>query len=105
VIFGATLTSVGGMRGLSSEREANRVALNTWIKRSGTYDGVIDFARATRDPADTRRFLPTYDSGDHLHPKDAGYKAMAESIDLKLFMRGRPCVAGNFLRARRSLSN
>jgi lysophospholipase L1-like esterase len=65
------------------------VALNKWIRTSGGYDGVIDFERATRDPADTTRFLPAYDSGDHLHPKDAGYKAMGESIDLKLFARRR----------------
>ena len=45
----------------------------------------LSIERATRDPADTTRFLPRYDSGDHLHPKDAGYKAMGESIDLQLF--------------------
>jgi lysophospholipase L1-like esterase len=89
VIFGATLTPIGGLRGFSPEREAKRVALNKWIRTSGGYDGVIDFERATRDPADTTRFLPAYDSGDHLHPKDAGYKAMGESIDLKLFARRR----------------
>ena len=90
VIIGATLTPVGGMRGLSPEREAKREALNKWIRTSHAYDAVIDFEHATRDPADTTRFLPTYDSGDHLHPKDAGYKAMGESIDLKLFARRRP---------------
>jgi len=90
VIFGATLTPIGGLRGYSPEREAKRVALNTWIRSSHAYDGVIDFEHATRDPSDTTRFLPNYDSGDHLHPKDAGYKAMGESIDLKLFTRRRP---------------
>jgi len=90
VIFGATLTPIGGLRGYSPEREAKRVALNTWIRTSHAYDGVIDFEHATRDPADSTRFLPTYDSGDHLHPKDAGYKAMGESIDLKLFTRRSP---------------
>jgi lysophospholipase L1-like esterase len=90
VIFGATLTPIGGIRGYSGERDAKRVALNNWIRTSKAYDGVIDFEHATRDQSDTTRFLPAYDSGDHLHPKDAGYKAMGESIDLKLFTRRRP---------------
>jgi len=51
---------------------------------------VIDFARVTRDPSDTTRFLPAYDSGDHLHPNDAGYKAMGEAIDLVIFRMKRP---------------
>jgi lysophospholipase L1-like esterase len=87
LIFGATLTPVGGMRGLIPEREAKREALNKWIRTSHAYDGVIDFEHATRDPADTTRFLPLYDSGDHLHPKDAGYKAMGAAIDLRLFRK------------------
>jgi len=87
LIFGATLTPVGGMRGLIPEREAKREALNKWIRTSHAYDGVIDFEHATRDPSDTTRFLPLYDSGDHLHPNDAGYKAMGEAIDLRLFRR------------------
>lgn len=62
-------------------------ALNTWIRTSGAYDGVIDFNRAARDPSDTTRFLPAYDSGDHLHPGPEGFKAMAAAIDLALFRR------------------
>ena len=87
VIYGATLTPEGGMRGASAARDAKRTALNTWIRTSGAYDGVIDFDKLTRDPADTTRFLPAYDSGDHLHPGDAGYKAMGDAIDLSLFRR------------------
>jgi lysophospholipase L1-like esterase len=87
VIFGATLTPEGGLRGGSPARDAKRVALNTWIRTSGAYDGVIDFDKVTRDPADTTQFLPAYDSGDHLHPNDAGYKAMGEAIDLALFRK------------------
>jgi hypothetical protein len=78
------------MRGLTPEREAKRVALNTWIRTSHAYDDVIDLDHAMRSPADTPRALPTYDAGDHLHLKDADYKAMGESIDLKLFTRRRP---------------
>ena len=89
VIFGATLTPVGGLNGMTAEAFAIRDALNTWIRTSGAYDGVIDFDKATRDPADTTRFLPAYDSGDHLHPSPAGLKAMGEAIDLMLFRRMR----------------
>jgi lysophospholipase L1-like esterase len=87
VILGATLTPEGGLRGGSAARDAKRVALNTWIRTRGAYDGVIDFDKVTRDPADTTRFLPAYDSGDHLHPNDAGYKAMGEAIDVALFRK------------------
>ena len=87
VIFGATLTPEGGMRGANAARDAKRIALNTWIRTSGAYDGVIDFDKLTRDPADTTRFLPAYDSGDHLHPGDAGYRAMGDAIDLALFRK------------------
>jgi lysophospholipase L1-like esterase len=48
---------------------------------------VIDFDEATRDPSHPARFLPQYESGDHLHPSDAGYKAMADAIDLALFKK------------------
>jgi lysophospholipase L1-like esterase len=89
MILGATLTPEGGLRGASPARDAKRVALNSWIRTSGAYDGVIDFDKVTRDPADTTRFLPAYDSGDHLHPSDAGYAAMANAIDLALFRRER----------------
>ncbi|HTI64701.1 MAG TPA: SGNH/GDSL hydrolase family protein [Gemmatimonadaceae bacterium] len=89
VILGATLTPEGGLRGASPARDAKRVALNSWIRTSGAYDGVIDFDKVTRDPADTTRFLPAYDSGDHLHPSDAGYMAMGNAIDLALFRTTR----------------
>jgi lysophospholipase L1-like esterase len=65
--------------------------MNSLPPRSGTggeYDGVIDFDAAVRDPSQAGRMLPAYDSGDHLHPNDAGYQAMANSIDLPLFTRG-----------------
>ena len=83
-IYGATLTAFEGNR-FTAEREARRQALNEWIRTSKVYDGVIDFDAATRDPAQPTRLLPAYDSGDHLHPSPAGYKAMADSIDLGLF--------------------
>jgi lysophospholipase L1-like esterase len=85
VIIGGTLTPIGGMSGLTPARIAKRDALNAWIRTSGVYDAVIDFDRITRDPSDTSRFLLAYDSGDHLHPNDAGYKAMGEAINLAVF--------------------
>ena len=88
IIYGATLTPTGGLaRPAPAEREAMRSALNAWIRSSGAYDGVIDLEKATRDPDDTSRFLPAYDSGDHLRPNDAGHRAMGEAIDLALFRR------------------
>jgi hypothetical protein len=66
--------------------EATREAVNTWIRTSGAFDGVIDFDAAMRDPADPLRLNPAYDSGDHLHPDDAGYQAMANAIDLEMLL-------------------
>ncbi|MFD7658862.1 SGNH/GDSL hydrolase family protein, partial [Actinosynnema sp. NPDC059797] len=63
----------------SPENEAARQQVNHWIRTSGEYDGVIDFDRATRDPADPERLRADYDSGDHLHRNDAGMAAMAEA--------------------------
>ena len=67
------------------EKEAKRNAVNNWIRTSGAFDGIIDFERVLADPAHPSAIAAAYDSGDHLHPNDAGYKAMGESIDLKLF--------------------
>ena len=84
-IFGATLTPFWGAAYYTDVGEAKRQALNEWIRNGKTYDGVIDFDKATRDPADPKKFLAAYDSCDHLHPNDAGFKAMGEAIDLALF--------------------
>ena len=84
-VFGATLTPYMGAGYSSPEGEAMRQAVNEWIRTNKLLDGVIDFDRATRDAANPAVFAGFADSGDHLHPKDAGYKAMADSIDLKLF--------------------
>jgi lysophospholipase L1-like esterase len=89
-IYGATLTpfqdtTIAGY--YTPAREEQRQALNRWIRTSGEYDAVIDFDRAVRDPAQPGRMLPAYDSGDHLHPNDAGMQAMADAIPLRLFDR------------------
>jgi lysophospholipase L1-like esterase len=66
------------------EKEKARQAVNQWIRESKEFDGVIDFDAVTRDPNRPSHILAAFDSGDHLHPGDSGYKAMAESIDLGL---------------------
>lgn len=81
-VLGATLTPYEGAGYYTPEGEADRQALNTWIRTSGEYDGVVDFDKATRDPANPAKFLPANDSGDHLHPNASGYKAMAAAFDL-----------------------
>jgi len=86
-IFGATLLPFQGAGYYSAAREATREAVNHWIRTSGAFDGVIDFDKAMRDPADPLRLNPAYDSGDHLHPNDAGYQAMANAINLALLLR------------------
>ncbi len=87
-IFGATLTPFEGTLFpgyFTPAGEAKRQAVNAWIRTSGEFDGVIDFDKALRDPANPARMLAAYDSGDRLHPNDAGYQAMADAIDLRLF--------------------
>ncbi|MEJ8821110.1 SGNH/GDSL hydrolase family protein [Variovorax humicola] len=84
-IFGATLPPFEGAGYYSAEGEGKRQAVNNWIRTSGEYDAVIDFDQAIRDPGHPSRLRPLYDSGDHLHPNDAGYRAMGQAIVLQLF--------------------
>jgi lysophospholipase L1-like esterase len=86
-VYMATLTPYGGAGYMSAEGDAVRVAVNSWIRSQKEADGVIDFDKATQDPANPATFLPAYDHGDHLHPNDAGYKAMGDGIDLNLFTK------------------
>ena len=88
-IFGGTILPYEGAIYFTEEGEEKRQAVNAWIRTSGAFDGVIDFDEAIRDPANPRRMLPAFDSGDNLHPGDAGYQAMADAVDLRLFSRGR----------------
>ena len=80
-----TLTPFAGSFYFSPAREAQRQAVNRWIRTSGEPDAVIDFDAATRDPEAPGRLRPAYDSGDHLHPNAQGYRAMGDAIDLRLF--------------------
>jgi lysophospholipase L1-like esterase len=84
VAIGATITPFDGSMIFSDEGETIRQAVNDWIRTSGAFDGVIDFDEVVRDPGQPTRLLPAFDSGDLLHPNGAGFRAMAESIDLAL---------------------
>ncbi len=84
-VFAATLTPYAGAGYMSPAGEQMRQTVNSFLRTSKDFDGVIDFDRATQDKANPAAFNPAYDRGDHLHPNDAGMKAMADSIDLKLF--------------------
>jgi lysophospholipase L1-like esterase len=81
-IFGGTLTPYKGAFYWTQAGEQTREAVNHWILTSRAFDGVVDFTAATADPADPLVFNPAFDSGDHLHPNDAGYQVMADAVNL-----------------------
>lgn len=86
-VHGATLTPFVGSDYYHPDAgsEADRQAINAWIRTPGHFDSVIDFDRVTRDPRDPSRLAPAFDSGDHLHPNPAGYEAMGAAVPLALF--------------------
>ena len=73
----------------SDAAEKPRQAINAWIRSGGEFDAVVDFDRALRDPAEPKKLAAAYDSGDHLHPSDAGCKAMAMAFTLSVFSASR----------------
>ncbi len=78
----ATIAPCEGEARCTAAADAERRAVNEWIRTGGVYDAVLDFDAVLRDPAHPSRLLPAYDSGDHLHPGDTGLAALGESIDL-----------------------
>ena len=84
-VIGCTITPFEGLGSWTEEREEIREAVNQWIRTSKAFDAVVDFDAVVRDPASPKKFRAEFDSGDHLHPGDAGYTAMADAIDLKIF--------------------
>lgn len=86
-VLGGTIMPYGGSEYYhpTAENEADRQALNAWIRAKGHFDAVIDFDAAVRDPGFPDRLKAAYDSGDHLHPNPAGYRAMAAAMPLSLF--------------------
>ncbi|HTH47385.1 MAG TPA: SGNH/GDSL hydrolase family protein, partial [Candidatus Limnocylindria bacterium] len=88
-IYGATITPFEGFKMYNDDKsEAERTAVNHWIRTSGQFDAVIDFDAMTRDPQNPSRLSAAVDSGDHLHPSAAGYHLMADRVDLALFEAG-----------------
>jgi len=86
-VIGCTLTPYVGASYASEAGEAMREAVNDFIRTGGAFDAVVDFETVTRDPANPKQILAQYNTKDHLHPNDIGYKAMADSIDLAIFAR------------------
>ena len=84
-VAGCTLTPFGGSSAFTEEGERIRAAVNDWIRTGHAFDAVIDFDKAVRDSHDPLRFRPEADSPDLLHPGDAGYKLMADAVDLGIF--------------------
>jgi lysophospholipase L1-like esterase len=87
-VYGATLLPFGGNTGYddpAGTRETARQTVNNWIRTSRTFDAVIDFDKAVRDPATPRQLLPAYDVGDHLHLNPTGYRALADAVPARLF--------------------
>jgi lysophospholipase L1-like esterase len=84
-IIGATVLPYGGASYFSAAGEAERQKINAWIRTSHEFDGVIDFDAAIRDPAKPERMRADLQSGDWLHPNDAGYRVMGDAVDLSLF--------------------
>ena len=88
-VYGATITPYigSGYYHPGPLSEADRQAVNQWIRAAGHFDAVIDFDAVVRDPSHPDQLLPAYDCGDHLHPSPAGYKAMGDAVALALFAR------------------
>jgi lysophospholipase L1-like esterase len=84
-VIGCTLTPYEGAAYARESGEQTRMAVNQWIRSSGAFDAVVDFEAVTRDPEHPKQFRPGFNNGDHLHPNDAGYQAMADAIDLSIF--------------------
>jgi lysophospholipase L1-like esterase len=86
-VIGCTLLPFEGAAYYSEGGNTVRQAVNQWIRTSRAFDAVVDFDAVTRNPQSPNKVRPEFDSGDHLHPNDAGYKAMAEAVDLSIFSR------------------
>ncbi|MFE7661379.1 GDSL-type esterase/lipase family protein [Streptomyces celluloflavus] len=80
-VVGTTIPPYGGFERYEAAGEHCRRAVNDAIRHTRLFDGVLDFDTALKDPADPTRIRPAYDSGDHLHPNDAGHHAMVQIID------------------------
>ncbi|HWE50816.1 MAG TPA: SGNH/GDSL hydrolase family protein [Bryobacteraceae bacterium] len=99
-VYGSPLMPFEGAAYYRESGNVIRQAVNEWIRTSGAFDALIDFDAITRDPANPNKMRAEFDSGDHLHPNNKGYKAMADAIDLSLFSDagskagGKPAIKG-----------
>ena len=84
-IYGSPLMPFEGAPYYSDHGNETRQTVNQWIRTSKAFDAVIDFESVVKDPQQPNKMKAEYDSGDHLHPNDAGYKAMADSLNVVLF--------------------
>ncbi|WP_170222718.1 GDSL-type esterase/lipase family protein [Rarobacter faecitabidus] len=102
-VVGGTITPWRGWGTYTTQREATRVAFNTWVRgqavTSGTFDAIVDFDEALRDAADPTKIVDAYDSGDDLHPGPLGFSAMASSIDLEALLGTNPHDDGDWVGA------
>ena len=83
-VWSGTLLPIEGWRTYNQDRESMRVAFNEWLRNSKLFDGCVDFDKAVRNPSHVQAFAEEYDSGDHLHPSELAYKAMAEAVPVSL---------------------
>ena len=86
-VIGATILPEEGFTTASERGEKIRLEVNRWIRTKGNFDAVVDFDAAVRDPENPARIKPAFDSGDHIHPNDAGSQALAGAFDLGLFRK------------------
>lgn len=99
-IFAATITPFSAPANVTIQpysnpvREATRQKLNTWIRTSGLFDDVMDFDAVVHDPNTPSQFAPQFNSGDFLHPNEAGYQAIANSFPLDVFAKFANGVSG-----------
>jgi len=84
-VIGGTLLPFRDAFFFSEEKESVRQSVNAWIRRGAAFDGVIDFDAVVRNPGDPSALRPEFDTGDHLHPNHAAYRAMGQAVDLSLF--------------------
>lgn len=88
-VYGGTLLPYGDAQYYTAAGEAIREHVNSWVRTSGAFDAVLDFEKVVQDPNDPLKLAPAFNSGDNLHPNDAGYQAIGDSIPLQLFAKPR----------------
>ncbi|MFE6738729.1 SGNH/GDSL hydrolase family protein [Streptomyces tubercidicus] len=90
-VVAATIAPCEGYHDCTPDVEARRQAVNAFLRadHGAVFDATLDFDAVVRDPQRPQRMLPAYDSGDHLHPGDAGLRALGESVDLRALVPGR----------------